>query len=63
MINKLTVQHRKIYAIVCNNLYGNKMDICLHIPDSLHCTPETDTTLQVNYSPIKLKKLKTFYYK
>ena len=34
-------------------------DICgrgdIHIADSLHCTAETNTTLQSNYTPIKKK--------
>jgi len=39
--------------------------MCIHIADSLHCTTETNTTLQSNYTPIiefKNKKiLKTLY--
>ena len=31
------------------------MDICIRITDSLCCTPEANTALQVNYNPIKLK--------
>ena len=31
-------------------------DICIHIADSLHCTEETNTTLQSNYTPIIKKK-------
>ena len=30
-------------------------DICIQITDALHCTGETNTTLQSNYSPIKKK--------
>ena len=32
-------------------------DICIQITDTLHCTGETNTTLQSNYSPIKKKYL------
>ena len=32
------------------------MDICICITDSLCCTLETNTTLQVNYTPIIKKK-------
>ena len=34
------------------------MDIYIYIctTDSLHCTPETNTTLYINYSPKKKKK-------
>ena len=37
------------------------MDIFTHKTDSLCCLPETKTTLQVNYTPIKLnyKKMLT----
>ena len=31
------------------------MSICIRITDSLCCTHETNTTLQINYTPIKLK--------
>ena len=29
---------------------------CIHISDSLHCTAETNTTLQSNYPPIKKER-------
>ena len=28
-------------------------NICIHIADSLHCTAESNTTLQSSYTPIK----------
>ena len=28
----------------------------MHITDSLCCTPETNTTLYINYTPIKIFK-------
>ena len=36
---------RKIYSIVCNNLYGKKLDIFICMTESLYCTLETNTTL------------------
>ena len=33
--------------------------VCIYITDPLCCTPDTYTTLKVNYSPIKFKKTKT----
>ena len=33
-----------------------RVDICICITDSLCCTPETNTTLKINYTPIKRKK-------
>ena len=35
------------------------MDICICITDSFCCTPETNTTLSVNYTPIKFNLKKT----
>ena len=29
-------------------------DICIHTADSLHCTAETNKTLQSNYTSIKI---------
>ena len=29
-------------------------NICIHIADSLCCTAETNTTLQSNYTPLKI---------
>ena len=33
-------------------------DVCIYMADSLHCTAETNTTFQSNYSPIKRKRNK-----
>ena len=32
----------------------NRWDTCIHITDSVCCTAETNTTLQSNYTPIKI---------
>ena len=50
----------KINSIVYNNLYGEKKNgyIFTCMTDSICCTPETNTTLKVNYTPIKFKKKK-----
>ena len=32
---------------------GKESGIFIHMTDSLCCTPETNTTLKVNYTPIK----------
>ena len=34
------------------------MDTCIRVAESLHCSPETITTLLISYSPIQNKKLK-----
>jgi len=28
-------------------------DTCIHMADTCHCTPETNTILSTNYTPIK----------
>ena len=42
----------------CGDLNGNKVqkggDICICMADSFCCTVETNTTLQSNYTPIKI---------
>ena len=57
-----TVQHRELCSIFCNNLIGKRIwkriHICICITESLCCTPETNTTLLINYTPIENKKLK-----
>ena len=34
------------------------MDTCIGMAESLHCLPETITTLSVSYTPIQNKKVK-----
>ena len=50
--------------MLCDDLEGwgvgqkvqERGDICVHAADSPHCTPETNTTLESNYTPIEKKK-------
>ena len=53
-----TVQHRELYSILCNGLYGKesekRLDICIRITDSLCCTAESNTILSINSTPIKI---------
>ena len=57
-----TVQHRELWSILCNNLNGKRIseriDTCICITESCSCTPETNTTLLINYTPIWNEKLK-----
>ena len=52
----LTVWHREPCSGLCNNLNGKiiwkGIDPCICITESLCCTPETNTTLLINYVPI-----------
>ena len=46
--------------ILCNNQNGKTIwkiiDTCICITESLCCTPEINTTLLINYTPISFKK-------
>ena len=66
VIKKPTVQHRKLYSALCDDLNGKgiqkKEDIRRHTADALSCTVETNKTLQSNYMPIKIQNWKKFYF-
>ena len=48
-----TVQHRKLYSMLCGSLDGRgawgRMNTCICMAESLHCSPETITTLLISY--------------
>ena len=48
-----TVKHKELCSKLCNNLNGKefekRIDACICINESLHCTPEIITTLLINY--------------
>ena len=47
---------------LCGNLDGRgvwgRMDTCICMAESLHCSPETTTILLISYNPIQNKKFK-----
>ena len=49
-----TVEHRELYSILCNDLYGKRVwkrgDMCICVTDSLCCTSESNTTLWIKYA-------------
>ena len=55
-------EHREL----CSKLHGcldgrgvrGRMDTCICMAESLHCSPETLTTLLISYTPRQTKKLK-----
>ena len=49
-------QHSVVTYMGKESKLKKRVGICICIADRLFCTPETNTTLQINYSPIKLKK-------
>ena len=56
----LTVQHMELSVMYQPSWEGcwGKMDTCLPMAESLHCSPETTTTLLIGYTPLQNKKFK-----
>ena len=60
-----TVEHTELCSMLCGSLDGRgvwrRMDTCVCMAESLHCSPETITTLLISYTAIRnglaLKKL------
>ena len=55
-------QHGELGSMLCASLDGRgvwgRMDTCICMAESLHCSHETITTLLTGYTPIQSKKLK-----
>ena len=51
---ELTEEHRELYSIFCNNLYGKRIwkRIDIYVTESLFWTPEANVRLLTNYTPI-----------
>ena len=53
----------ELCSMLCGSLDGKgvwgRMDTCICMAESFHCSPETTTTLLISYTPIQNKKLKT----
>jgi len=49
-------------SVLCGSLYGRRvwgrMDTCIYMAESLHCSSETVTTLLISYIPIQNEFLK-----
>ena len=60
------VQHMELCSVLCGNLdrreVCERMDTCICMAESLHCSPETITTLLIGYTSIQnvfgVKKIK-----
>ena len=52
-----TVQHRELCSMLCGSLDARgvwgRMDTCMCMTESLHCSPETITKLLIGYTPIQ----------
>ena len=58
-------QPTRIYCVIYGTLTSvmcqpgrGRMDTCIYMAESLHCSPGTITTLLIGYIPIQNKKLK-----
>ena len=55
------VQHMELCSMLCGSLNGRevwgRMDTCICMAQSLHCSPETITTLFIGYIPIQNLKV------
>ena len=53
----LLLQHMELCSVLCVRLDGRgvwgRMDTCICMAESLHCLPETITTLLISYTPIQ----------
>ena len=58
----LTVQHMELCSVLCGILDGRgaweRQDTCVCMAESLHCLPETTTTLLISYTSTQNKKFK-----
>ena len=58
-------QHRALCSKSCGSLDGRgvwgRMDTCTCVAEPLHCSPETITSLLMNYSPMQNKKFKILF--
>ena len=53
-----TVEHMELCSMFCGNLDGRGFGgewTCIRTAESLHCSPETITTLLISYTPIQNK--------
>ena len=55
-----TVEHMELCSMLCGSLDGmgvwGRMDTCVCMAESLHCSPETSTTLLISCAPLQTKK-------
>ena len=50
-----TIVYRELCSVICASLDGKgvweRMDTCVCMAESLHCSPETTTILLIGYIP------------
>ena len=56
----LRYSYRELCSMLCSNMdergIWGRMNTCMSVAESLHCSPETITTLLIVYTPIQNKK-------
>ena len=52
-----SIEHRELCSRLCGSLDGRgiwgRMDTCIGMAESLHCSPEIITTLLIGYAPVQ----------
>ena len=60
--NKDLLYNMELSSVLCGSLDGRevlgRMDVCICMTESLRCSPETTTTLLIDYISIQNKKFK-----
>ena len=55
-----TAEHRELCSVLCGSLdergVWGRMDTCIRVAESLHCSPETLRTLLTGHTPIQNKQ-------
>ena len=55
-----TAQHRELCSVLCGSLDGRgvwgRMDTCVYIAESLHCSPEITQHCQLDMLRYKIKR-------
>ena len=60
------IEHGTVLSVMCQpgwEGFWGRMDTCICMVDSPHCSPETTTILLIDYTPIQNKSLKFFLKK
>ena len=56
------LEHMELCSTLCGSLYGRgawgRLDTCICVAESPHCSPETITTLLISHTPIQKKNFK-----
>ena len=58
------IEHMELCSVLRGSMDGRRvqgrMDTCIHMSESLHCSPEATTTLFISSTPIQNNQLKVW---